>query len=842
MADLKENVKKMLEAGVPREEIGKYVQKYSVATGQKSVETAVQPTQPVQAPEDELSFRAPPESAKWATPARDVIAEYVRPAAEAGASMFMASLAPTAGATAATGGATTPLLAAIGLGALGFGAVKTGLDWVDAKLSEYESSIPKHEKADPASPWQGIKQGLENYRQGLMFELLGRGTGEAIGRVGGAFVKKPKTPIEEYAEELGQRLTRREVTQKRSLQLLETVLEKAPSSANVMADARFQQQLRPLMEERARLLGGEASEKQLRDIGFKIYKKVNNYLTEVERLRGVQLEQVRQEVLGTLGGNYSYESIGLSGKEAIKVANKAMRDRADALYQKVGDRFKIGENIPTPNLNRVAEKELTKYLKLPAQESAFMKRLRWAATGQADDAEQILEILQKRSGELSGEQRQALFQKLQEIAPRDPSAVKDWQTLAAFRAELRALKDQGDVLKAQGSGIQELDSIRKVYVDLKEAVELDMKAAAAKRGGDAWIDYQNANAFYRTEISDVFKTKVIRDIYKANPEKVLDVAFRPNAITELRILRKALQNHPDEMKALEQGLVNRFLGVGREGAFDPKFLKSQLNKYGQDYLIEAFGVDGYSSLRKAAEGGTHILLGEAIGDKYLRSIARPDTLDTAFVVDNIIGASEAVTNPKYLEPNLRLLRDVLSDKDLFDDLSQIYLERLFTPEMATNVIDPVKLSQQLHKNQRVLKLWYPAEKYNRLMKIAEVGARQKSASKLARGIGEKETLATLMTTGIVLRAVASPSIESATTATAVAVGPKMLAKLYLSENGIQLLQQASTLPTTSAKAAEISTKLLTIVYGTPGVSERAGGIEGAKAKLKKKRLREKYSR
>jgi hypothetical protein len=294
----------------------------------------------------------------------------------------------------------------------------------------------------------------------------------------------------------------------------------------------------------------------------------------------------------------------------------------------------------------------------------------------------------------------------------------------------------------------------------------------------------------------------------------------------------------DAYQELLQGFTNKLFGVGTGEAFDPKMLKRNLKKYGQDFLIEAYGVEGYSALRRAADSGLHILLAEPIGAQYLRTITRPDTIDLSFIVDNIIGASSTPTAARKLAPNLTLLRNIL-DKPTFNALSEVYLERLFTPEAVTNLVDPVKLSKALRQNERILKLWYPNEKYNQLMKLAEVGARQQSASQIARSARQGETLAAWTTGGVVLRAVAGRSLTSRIVAPIISFGPKQLAKLYLSENGIRFLQQATTLPATSARATELATKLLTIVYGTGAVPPPIG-MEGSIKKLERERIKRSY--
>lgn len=816
---VRDNVKKMIDAGAPKEDIERYLQGSGVKEGQGMMEQP-EPTQPV--------LRQAPESAKWATPARDVLAKYGRPVAE--------TLIPAAMIAAAP--AELPLLAVVGLGALGYAGVKTALDMVDEKLGEAEVSEPK--TIEEASAKQQFVQGLNNFKEGLMFEMLGRGVGEGVGKLGKAFVRKPKTPIEEVAQELHQRLTRHEVSGKRSTQLIEAALEAAPTSTDVMAEFRFQNQLRPLMEERARLLSSETtSDKQLFEIGKKIHASVTNYLTMVENVKGSQLEGIRAEILATLGGNHDFESVGAFGQEALAVAEKAMRDRAKLLYLKVGENFKVGQDIPTPHLNEKAEELLTKRLKLPSQESAYLTRLRWAATKQGDRAEDIVKILEERSLELSGEERQALMMKLNELAPADPSKTKDWFTLVAFDQDLRALIDSADQLGGKGANIKQLNSIAREYTKLKKALELDMEEAAMRVGDDAWTNYEIAKNFYREEIGEVFRTKQIQRLYQVAPDEVVAEAFKSRSVSRMKLLKKSLASQPGAFEQLRTGFMDQIMDEVLDpvsSQFDPKKLKRILKKQGEPFWVEAFGKDGYDSLQIAADRGLSVLLSEPIGEAYLKSITKPDVIDPSFIVDNIIGTTKTLTDARRLRKNLTLLKTIVP-KETMDELGNLYLERVFKTETATGFVDPVRLSQALFENEKVLKTWFPKENYRKMMKLAELGAKQKGSSRLARDIGEKQTIATWTTTGVALRSVTSGSLTSRIAAPVITLGPKLLSKLYVSEGGIRFLEQASTMPVTSAKAAEVVTKILTIVNGTPF----PGGIEGSVPKLKKERVKRRFA-
>jgi len=776
--------------------------------------------------------------APWAGRVRDFLATYVRPGAEVAGSEAarvgaLGAAAPTmTGAELAAGGATTlgtgtltanPLLIAVGAGALGYAAVKSLFDYADTRLAEIEYGEPVKQLRDP-SMMEGFVQGLRSLKEGLQLELFGYSAGNLIERGLGHFVQKPKTELEKVAERQGQKLTKYEQTGKRGLSLVETIAEKAPSSADIMADMRFQQQLAPLMKTRAELLGKGTSEEQLIKVGNKIYTQINSYLRNVAQVREDAIEGLRTDLLAKLGSQSDLTSLGLRGKEAIAVANKAARERATQAYLRSGEAFGLEQNIPTPNLNRYASSELTERLKLPAQDSKFLGRLKWAASS----ADTVPPELEKELALYAPEVRERIIQQLQTEGPLTPQNIKNWQTLVAFDQELGALARQSDALKTSMPGqIAELSNIGRIYREMQDSLRLDMEAAAQAAGGDTWQQYQLAKAFYRRRVVEVFKTDIIRSLYKSDPEKLVDAAFKPNGITEIATIRRALKDNPGAFVELRQGFTNKLLGVNTGAEFNPAQFARNLNRYGEGMLTDLYGVEGYATLRRAASSKTTegILASKAMGESYLIALTRPGSNNLNVIVDDIIGTMQRPNPPHQLLKNLGTVRDVV-DRQTFNDLGEIFLDRIFRPEEATGFIDPVRLSNDLRKYDKVLRLWYGRDKFNTFQDLVKIGARQKSASRLARDMSERETLAAWTTLGVGLRTAAAGVAGAGALMTGtgmpisgtmlasgggLVLGPYALAKLYLSENGLRFLREASRTPATSAKATELTTKILAIV-------------------------------
>ena len=843
---LKDNIRKLYKAGVSEDKIRDYYNKYKTSSGiteQPKTTPITPPTQPqIPDPTQPKLEQGGPNiegrqqanqammEAERAAKIRTGIANYVRPLAE--------GLASTGAAAGGAAVSSNPLLAAILFGALGYSAAKTGIDIADDQLASIErgepESSPNIVPRNISEAQEGFVNGLLNIKEGLEFELLGQNVGGAAGRFANLFKRKVKTPTQEIAEELNQQLTKSEISERKATQLIENILSKAPFSANIMADFRFQKQLKPLLDQRKKLLNSpNYDENQARELGTKIKTQVIDYLQRFENIQGRELERIQNEILADMGGIHKPETIGIAAKDAVKTAEITMRKRATNKFLAVGEHFEPDVHIPTPNLKAAAERHLAEKLKLPAQDGQLLRRLRWAVSNPDSTIDDALNIVDRNYPGLPEDLKKQLAEKLNAEAPTDPSKLKDWITLVTFERELGDIIKQSDALKASGQGIAQLDNVGRIYIDLKKALQQDMEEAALARGGDAWTKYQIAKNFYRTEIGEVFRTKTIQNMYKTNPEKVTEMLFSPNAITEYRILKKALKESPQDLEQIKESFTQNLLGLNKiDKTFDPKSFKKSMERYGEEYLKEIYGVRDYASLKLAADKGTYTLLMQPVGKTYLNSLINSGQFDPVFIVDDLIKAAQKPTSGKQFASHVKFLKTVL-DEDTFTELGDTFLQKAFEVDKKTGYLDPVRLSKSLIENQRILKIWFPGRKYNDLMKIADIGIKQQEASRLVRDISERETLAAWTTGQLLLRAVTSPSVRSIASASTIALAPNLLARLYLSENGLRLLKEASTIPLTSAKAAEITTKMLNIMYGTP---TRPGSIP----KLERERRKRKY--
>lgn len=692
------------------------------------------------------------------------------------------------------GTAAGPLGTVAGAG-LGYAMTKKITDIIDRKISQLEG-IKRRGKSVKAETIQS----LYDIKEGLQTEMLGQSIGagvkggiEAITARGAKRMTPAVKYLQEQAKEEGIVLSPADITQSKSLGLAESVLEKAPGSADIIRDFRIQKQLQPLLERIETLRIEGANTKSRQAVGRKIWSEVTNFLQKQEGLKGERLNNIRTQIIAKLGTNEKLSILGLTAKDLIKAKSIRLGNRANQLYESIKN-YVPNKEFEATNLNKTAKQLLIQKTKLAGQDKKMLAHLNWAA------GEKKLPLsISKKLETLPPDIRQSI---LNDFAKSEPGLVKQqysWETLQNFRQEMNALiTKESQAIKPGMAGMRFQSTPEGyVYSRLRDAVSKDMERIAQETGGEAWRKYQIANAFYGKQ-ANIFKNETIRKMTFANPEDVIDAAFKPNGITEVKMVKNALGFKGFE--ELKRGFTNKLLGVGKKDIFDPRFLKNKIAQYGDELLSEVYGESTLQELKKVAIEGLKLDI-QKPGNSFLKQLSNqyPDV-----VVDSIIGAPESKLQSHTLLKNISIIKAV-ADKPTFDNLSNNLMTKLFQVNQETGLIRPEAFAKMVDKyGPRVLRIMFPKEKVDALQKLARIGHRITSAEKIAgnpSGTGQ-----TLIAWGIFRMVMQKPIIGAA-----IAFTPKQLAKLYLSKPGMKLLTDGFKVSANSQKGIEIATKITAIL-------------------------------
>ena len=675
-------------------------------------------------------------------------------------------------------------------GGLGYAMGKKVTDIIDKQILKLEGV---KRRGKPIS--KELLGSLNDIKNGMMMEMGGQVVGKAIPKaveiVTAPFSKRmtpEATAFRANAIKAGITPTPHDVVGTKSLGLVESLMEKIPGSADVIRDLRVKKQLEPLTRQLEQLYTENASKESIDTLGRKIWTQVDDYLRTEQRLKGDTLNRMRTIVLAKLGSPQSYTALGLEGKELLKAKSIAYNERANELYNAVG-KFLGKKKFKTPELNRVAQQILNERKMLAAQDKTLLAHLKWASKSDAIPPETKAKVM-----ELPSHVRKEIMSDLK----KEFDLSRSWETLQSFRSEMGELAIMQDPTKAAIPGTKfTITKKGRDYIRLKAAVTKDMETAASEQGGKAWAKYIEANTFYGKS-ARIYKSKAIRRLIQADPEKVIDIAFRPGATTEIKMLKDAAGLNG--FLKLRDGFTNKLLASGKKDIFDPNNFRLSLERYGDEMLEEVYGKKTVVQLKKIAQDGLN-LGSQTPGQPFLKAITReyPDT-----VVDRIIGAPESKLQSHTLLKNIQIIKQAIKPKE-FEALGNKLITKLMSLHQDTGLVKPQVFSKMVDKyNHRVLRRFFPYEKVEQLKNLANIARRIESAEKVAgnpSGTGQ-----TLIAWGLFRMIMQRPVMGAV-----VAFTPKQLAKIYTSKFGMKWLTDGFKVPSGTKKAAELATKLTAII-------------------------------
>jgi len=692
------------------------------------------------------------------------------------------------GAGAALGAPLGPAGSFAG-GVLGYMISKKSMDMVDRQINVLEKN-----KLPPTNLQKESLQSLQDLKDGLTYEMFGRNVGKAAPAIAGKIIapfQNKMTPavkfVQNEAKNAGITLTPADLTGHKGIGLAESLMEKVWGATDIIRDFRLNSQINPLEARLNTLLKEGASKESVESTGQKIWDEVTDYLTTQKRLEGDLLNGVRTKMIAKLGNNQSFSAIGLEAKEVIKARTQLMRDRKNELYNAIGELTPEG-GFETPNLAAEAKAILKERKGLPA--SSMDSELRtWL--GWAKKEMDISPQLQKTLEGVPANVRESILKDLGD----EIKVKRTWNTLQEATKDMEAIMRQDDPMRYTGlkGGMSPKG---RTAVRLKSAMQKDMRAMA-ESNPDALEQLKIADAFYG-DYADVVKSKMVKNLINADSGKLIDVAFRPNAIDEIKLLKAAAG--PNGFLKLREGFMNKLLGTNKDVVFKPETFRNNIIKYGDETLTEIFGKSDLVELKKIAKEGLDLTV-HAPNRNFLKSVTETDP---DFIVDKLIGAPESKLQSNILARNLKAIQKTVSEKT-FTELGDNLAEKLIVRSQSTDLVRPQGFVKMVDKyNERVLKKFFPYEKVEGLKKLADVARHLQKAEDIAgnpSGTGQ-----TLIAWGM-FRMI----MTNLKTGAVISFTPKQLAKLYTSKFGIKYLTDGFNLPVGSKTAATHFSRISAII-------------------------------
>lgn len=683
-----------------------------------------------------------------------------------------------------------PVGAAAGAG-LGYGGVKA----LQRFLEGEKATIPQAALTSAKDVVTGA--GMEAGGQ-IAGKVIG-GTLERISRpVSGSLPKEVIAERIAKAKELGIELSPAEATGSKGLALYESMLDKSPFSTGIINEWRELKQLKPLVDLRNKMVDSGNTE-QVEVVGQKIKEQVDKFLGQYKNMNEDQLNLLRTNILKKMGSQDTYESLGMKTLELIKKRSKENYAAAGELYAKVGEQIPEGTAIRLDNLKKAASDLLESEIKQPPslQEGQAIRVLK-DLSGRNDASAVSMD-------EYAGYGEDAVRQ-IQEILSKEGEKGFDWKTIQGIRSRLNTrIANTDAAMKTRQPDTKFQSTVESgIYKQLRKALDEDIETFAKESGGTIKESFDLANAFYK-EGKQIYNAPAIRRMLSSNPERIVDMIFRPGGGSEIDLVRNAIGKESFE-NILKPTFTKRILDTG--DVFDPKMMGARIKQYGDEMLAKVYNKDEIKALKELKDNGKMIIDNKLIGNPFLRTIAseRPE-----IVIDSILGSYEKMPSSGKILKNVLLIRSSV-DKPTFEGLQQTMSDRIFKLNQLTGSVQPEKLSKTIQTYEKVLKVFYTPEQVSWLKQIAETGRLMSAAEKSAANpSGTAQNVITWGTAGAILE----PAIRGKIGGTLAGIGtgilaPKAMANIYLSDAGRRYFTMGLKTPIGTKAGVAIATKLAEI--------------------------------
>ena len=537
----------------------------------------------------------------------------------------------------------------------------------------------------------------------------------------------PKKPTnmsleaEQQAKDIGVKMLPSDVRQSKSLAQIEAGMGRLLGSSSILQN-EDKKNIMAIITEAKKIIEKSGSPTTPEDLGRKIYEQVDDYLNRYTKLTQSRLELVRNDVKKAIGSSLDPVKLSETTAEAIKIGNKEMYNKANALYAK-RDTLIPKEGIPLKNTVATAE--------------------RWRNILSKREPTEVDSLLRKRVDEIIGlsEQKVPPDKTVYENLWAKPTTQKiipkaDLQVLQEFKSNINAdLSKINPAMKYAQQGIKgattpgrSLES--RAYAELANSMERDINTYSRKTGGGLVKANQEAINYYR-EFKQLTNHPDFVRILKTNPDEVLS---KINDVTEVGLMKRALGE--DKFNELiKPAFTNKIFGTGVE-AYNPETATKALIKYA-DVIPRIYNVDEIKLMKNAITKG-NIWQGklENVDRKLLKSIIKSE--DPKQIIDSLFVGGKS----KYTERNLRIingavdkegrnkLKYYLSEKVLFGG-QKLDPSTLLTDNKAYQDFSFNTLAKNIQNNESIIKRFHSPEVINRMRRLANIGKYMQSSGKYA---------------------------------------------------------------------------------------------------------------
>lgn len=653
----------------------------------------------------------------------------------------------------------------------------------------------------------------------------------SLGAVGAS--PTPKGQIREIAPVIDDTLLRRfggslspaELSNKKTLAQVESLLEQVPFASDVMQNWREVNQLKPLVAMRNKYLEkGMENTPQGEALGQQIKAAIDKRISQFDVEKTSTLNDLRNVALQKLGSNESYETLSKEAQEILSQKSIEAMAKKNQLYGAIDEAMPQGE-LPFSNYNAEAQRNMEELKQLPNADGELMNVLRWATKAEADpQKEQIYKNIMEYTAD-PNLQKQMLKQA--GLEDYSPEFKKTWSTMQSHRGQLNDIisgankPNQNPMLHGQLT-----DEQRRAKL-LRDALDKDFAEIAESSGGEVMDRWKVANAFYSDEYAPVWKNKIIKNMASKNPAELIDVAIKPNSTTEVMLTKQALGEQGFN-NTIKPAFTNKLLNAGREGeVFNPTQFAKALFKYGDDTLLQVYSKDELSTLKQIAKFGELVLEKQLPNVGILKNIAKGS--EGRIVLNSILSSVDRDPSSRELLKNISAINELLSPQQK-EGLKLELLSKVFKLNRETQFVEPVSLSKNIYRYSDVLKKYLNKEEMEGLNSVSVLsGAMNRAHAMAANPSGTaKNVIAFGASNEIIFRPfetllqgkVLDAAGQLGIAVTSKVLGARKLAELYVNPKTRTLLMKGMVTPRNTKQGRDIAKKL-TIILGNEYMDEQS---------------------
>lgn len=627
------------------------------------------------------------------------------------------------------------------LGAGSYAAVKAGKRGVESLAGERPPSTASEELTQQG---KDLMSGAEMMTAG---NIVGKVATEGVNKVLAPAAKKIQEGVGKLIEKFKYPATPADITQSKTMSILEGLLGYKPISGDVMFK-KNNEKLASMMKIREELINKDASSQTVEQLGKNIKKEVQTILSKYTNAKDAEISSMADSFLNKYGSLSKTEG-GEQFVSAMSNDLKTRNEKITSLYnqakellpQKGKDIVPLSNNIQN-TANELLNEELSK---APAQQNS------------------------------------KIIKTLEDFMPTNSMT---WNGIDKTRGQL--LENRRGILKATG-GKETAES--RVYSMLSEGLDNEMAAFAEGKGSNVKTVLEKAREASRTmhELYD----KDIMGIMNKSPEDIVDRIANKGEVTLIKQIKDTLgESGLDPIrKSFFQKTING--ATGQNGVIDGKKLNKVISSYGD--TIDQLLLPEQSSMLKAI-GDRGIFINEKIAG--MKTVDFLETLSGSSN-ENIVNAIIKPKNTELVKTAKRLL-----DGSKISELKSQTIEKILKVSGNGSYL-PISSAKEFIKYEAPLKELLNPTEYQNIKDFIKLGQNANKVEQLA--INASQTGQVMMGNEVFNKILTAPRQIGYTLGI-----PYIVSKIYTSRLAMKYMLQATQLPATSQQAISLFSKAMMV--------------------------------